>query len=641
MSKPFKPEPDVIAYSYLRFSSPEQAKGDSTRRQTSMTEAWCERNGVHYDSSLSMRDEGVSAFTGEHRKNPDRHALAGFLELVRQGKIARGSLLVVENLDRLSREDTVAAVNLFSGILLAGVRIVQLDPESVYTDKSDSMDVMRAVLEMSRGHSESANKSRRMTEVWAEKRKKAREAGAVMSRSCPAWLRVEGTGAGAKYAIIPRAAETIRRVFRLTIDGHGARSIVKIFNSENVPPISRQQWGTSYIRALLRSRATFGEYTPRTRRSDSQPRKAVGSPIADYYPAVIDADTYYAAQAATQARRGKSGRPGKQIVNVFAGLLWDARSRGRLHLMQYQRNGVKRPYIVPYAALERRARHIGFPLDVFEGSLLDWLDRVDPRAVLPTADGATDEVVTLEARQTDIDTRLARIKSRLRTEDEVDMLLDLVRELDAERRECGELLAAARARAVSPTAEAWGEFRSVRAAIDAAPDPQAARIKLRGVLRRMVKSVWCLFMPGPGPRLAYAQVLFAGDAGERWQDFVIAFRRRVTTKAQVQHPAVVRVLQLTDVGGAGQFDLRDASDARALEAMLDAIGPAELDALVPSRNERVIRSKAAAGRRAAAVKRNAEWRKMRANGMSYGAIATAAGVSTNTVFVGVNGRRRT
>src|SRR5687767_12301056 len=92
-----KPAANAIAYSYLRFSSPEQAKGDSVRRQTEMTKTWCERNGVRYDESLSLRDEGISAFTGDHRRNPDRHALAGFLELVRQGKVPKGSYFIIEN----------------------------------------------------------------------------------------------------------------------------------------------------------------------------------------------------------------------------------------------------------------------------------------------------------------------------------------------------------------------------------------------------------------------------------------------------------------------------------------------------------------------------------------------------------------
>src|SRR5262245_18865295 len=97
--------PPAIAYSYIRFSHPDQAKGDSVRRQTEAAAAWCKSNNIRLDTSITLRDLGKSAFTGQHRKNPDRHALAAFLKLVESGKVPKGSYLIIENLDRLSRED--------------------------------------------------------------------------------------------------------------------------------------------------------------------------------------------------------------------------------------------------------------------------------------------------------------------------------------------------------------------------------------------------------------------------------------------------------------------------------------------------------------------------------------------------------
>src|SRR6516164_5727831 len=95
----------AVAYSYVRFSHPDQAKGDSLRRQTEAAAAWCKKNGVSLDTATTFRDLGRSAYTGAHRTNPDRHALAAFLKLVESGKVPHGSYLVLENLDRLSREE--------------------------------------------------------------------------------------------------------------------------------------------------------------------------------------------------------------------------------------------------------------------------------------------------------------------------------------------------------------------------------------------------------------------------------------------------------------------------------------------------------------------------------------------------------
>src|SRR5947209_2278239 len=90
-------QPPPAAYSYIRFSTPEQAKGDSLRRQTEFTREWCERNSVRLDQSTTLHDLGKSAFTGKHRHNPDRHALAAFLKLVESGRVPAGSYLVIEN----------------------------------------------------------------------------------------------------------------------------------------------------------------------------------------------------------------------------------------------------------------------------------------------------------------------------------------------------------------------------------------------------------------------------------------------------------------------------------------------------------------------------------------------------------------
>jgi DNA invertase Pin-like site-specific DNA recombinase len=163
-----------IGISYIRFSTPEQAEGDSYRRQTEETLRWCKAHQVELDNQLNLSDLGTSAFKPRKRTddgmasmpeldelvNGDRRALAGFLECIRQRKIPRGAYLVIENLDRLSRDEVVPATHLLLSILVAGVRVVQLQPrELVLTDKADMADVMMAVIELSRGHGESERKS--------------------------------------------------------------------------------------------------------------------------------------------------------------------------------------------------------------------------------------------------------------------------------------------------------------------------------------------------------------------------------------------------------------------------------------------------------------------------------------------------
>src|SRR5947209_7088499 len=114
-------KPHPAAYSYIRFSTPAQALGDSLRRQAEAAKTWCAKNGARFDTSLTFRDLGKSGFLGKHRSNPDRFALAAFLKLVQDGKVPRGSYLVIESLDRLTREHVRAGLMLLLGLIESGI----------------------------------------------------------------------------------------------------------------------------------------------------------------------------------------------------------------------------------------------------------------------------------------------------------------------------------------------------------------------------------------------------------------------------------------------------------------------------------------------------------------------------------------
>src|SRR5262245_10994564 len=219
-----------VAYSYGRFSHPSQSTGDSIRRQDDGALGWCQRNQVPLDKTLTLRDKGVSAFTGEHRKNPDRHALAMFLKWVEKGRVRPGDYLIVENLDRLSREDIWPALDLVSSLVRAGVRIVQLTPaEQVIDQTSGPMVVMMVIVELSRGNSESKTKSDRVGKAWSQKKQRARAgecqkatermgAGCtILTRRLPAWIE-ERDG---KPHLIPERAVVVRRLFDLARRGYG------------------------------------------------------------------------------------------------------------------------------------------------------------------------------------------------------------------------------------------------------------------------------------------------------------------------------------------------------------------------------------------------------------------------------------
>src|SRR5262249_37215094 len=102
--------PDPIAHPYCRISDPTQRKGGGLERQTSAdVSKFCDL----FDFTPSKRvlvDDGVSAFKGLNA-TPD-HELGRFLADAQRGLVRPGDCLLIENWDRLSRQDVWAAMGL-------------------------------------------------------------------------------------------------------------------------------------------------------------------------------------------------------------------------------------------------------------------------------------------------------------------------------------------------------------------------------------------------------------------------------------------------------------------------------------------------------------------------------------------------
>src|SRR6267142_865492 len=94
------------AFSYIRFSTPEQGRGTSYDRQIEAAERYARENGLDLDTKMTFTDLGVSAFRGKNAKTGE---LRAFLDATEAGLVLEGSYLLVESLDRLSRDTILAA----------------------------------------------------------------------------------------------------------------------------------------------------------------------------------------------------------------------------------------------------------------------------------------------------------------------------------------------------------------------------------------------------------------------------------------------------------------------------------------------------------------------------------------------------
>lgn len=310
---------DTRVFSYRRFSSGRQARGTSLERQTKLAQAWCQERGYELDESLSLSDLGVSAFKGD---NATKGALGGFIAAIEAGKVPKGSILLVESLDRLSRATLPEAVSLLMQIVKTGVRVVSMVDGKEWNSETinDTMSFMLSVLLFSRAHEESSTKAKRVSAAFQSKR----NAGlAVVSKMHGGgWMQPKTDKSG--WELIEDKAESVRRVFELAAAGKGGVSIARIATEEGwaMPWRERKNtngWEHTGISRLLRDRRVIGEW---------QPMKMVngtltpdGDPVQGYFPAAVPEELWLKVQVALKGRTGPKRLRGIN-ADVFAGLLF-------------------------------------------------------------------------------------------------------------------------------------------------------------------------------------------------------------------------------------------------------------------------------------------------------------------------------
>jgi DNA invertase Pin-like site-specific DNA recombinase len=315
------PETAGRVYSYSRFSTPEQAKGDSHRRQTEAAARWAARRGLELDSALNISDEGVSAFRGANALDG---GLSLFLDSCRRGLVESGSFLLVESLDRISRMAPRRAQRLLDDIVDAGVTIVTLSDDQEYTAERldrDPTALLIALMVSWRAHEESLTKGRRIAAAWAEKRRKVAAGEAKrLTTIGPSWLIAEGDG----WREEPARSDVVRRIFALTLAGVGEHSVAKRLNGEGVPVFGRgTQWHRSTVAKMLRNPAVIGTMVPgRIDFVDGKKVRRFEQPVINAFPAVIADADWLAVRAmkdgATSAVRGRHAANG--VAHIIAGL---------------------------------------------------------------------------------------------------------------------------------------------------------------------------------------------------------------------------------------------------------------------------------------------------------------------------------
>lgn len=439
-----------VAYSYIRMSTDQQVKGDSLRRQLELSRQWATQNGLVLDESL--RDIGVSAYKGKNRKEG---ALGRFLGMVESGYIQRGSYLLVESLDRLSRDEVLEALSLFLEIIRSGITIVTLADQQVYSQASVGNEWSKLIISltiMARAHEESQRKSQRIGAAFAAKRARAAKGGSAITANTPGWIDAKKFDRDRYEFTLNAHAATVRRIFELSADGLGQLAIAKHLNQLKVPTVKGFElgWTETVVARILNRRDALGEFQP-CKHVDGKPVPD-GNPILGYFPAAIDEDLYLRSSIVRKGRTKTPGRKGTMFSNLFAGLCQCEHCGSRMTL----RNNSSATFKAQYLLCSSRMRKSGctkgnrnFRYSVVENAILDnvqefaFADIMRARSSDWLINELDQRIAATQLQSEDLGKRVKRLIATLETCDEelVAGLLTNMKERKNEKEESDRLLA--------------------------------------------------------------------------------------------------------------------------------------------------------------------------------------------------------
>lgn len=423
---------ETLVFSYRRFSSGRQAAGHSLERQTEAARRWCAERGYKLDESLALADLGVSAYSGD---NVSRGALSGFLAAVEAGKVAKGSILVVESLDRLTRAAIPEAVGLLTSIVRAGVRVVSLIDNQEWNDNTinDTTSFLLSVLLFSRAHEESATKARRVSEAFQKKRKAG--LAVVSFGHGPGWASPREDRNG--WVLEKAKGKVVRQVFELAASGLGGTAIARKANEGGWPLPWRDRkntadrWEHTGVSRLLRDRRVLGEWQPK--KMVAGKLMADGEPVLGYFPRVVSDELWHKVQTALGSRDGPKRIRGVK-ADVFSGLLYCSCGE-RLDRKAPSGRGYARYYCI--GRRNGSTECPGVAERVLLGPVLSMIAQAEQSAFNPNsaADKAREELAVARSRLEDVTVRANRIVAALEEAGHSPLLLARLGAVENEKAE--------------------------------------------------------------------------------------------------------------------------------------------------------------------------------------------------------------
>ncbi len=283
-------------------------------RQLEGTKEFCERHHLFLDEEIE--DLKTSGFRG---KNSAIGNLKAFIDKVKLRKVPPGTVLVVEALDRLTRNSVTEATNLLTTILMNGVDIGLVSEDKIYSNEyinNNPFELIVAVTWLIRGGDESKRKSYNTTKNWKLKMDAVVREKRPVALNPPCWLIYKNNGKGTLgwWVLDEAKVELIRKIYKDYLkSGLGIWQLTHAMNENKVPVITKRatadsKWQRITMHRLLTDKAVIGTYVN------------VEPPVEKYFPAIIDDDTFYAVQNKLKSRIRHRGRSNLRDISLFKGI---------------------------------------------------------------------------------------------------------------------------------------------------------------------------------------------------------------------------------------------------------------------------------------------------------------------------------
>lgn len=240
-------------YQYSRVSSANQVSGLGLIRQRSDEVA--KRLSIEFNLPIygqALSDSGKSAFKGKHI---EKGVFGEFLDAIARGEVQKNSILIVEALDRISRQSVNVSAGLMLQIINAGVRIYTVIDDMFYSSEDPELmgKLIVSIVKLSAANDESDKKSKRTKSNIriACERYITGERDLIVAGGKPvAWMT-------AQRQPIPENIEDVKKMIELRKKGNGYMRIANFFESK----YGYKKWAANNVRKILMSRALYGERT--------------------------------------------------------------------------------------------------------------------------------------------------------------------------------------------------------------------------------------------------------------------------------------------------------------------------------------------------------------------------------------------